>query len=622
MESIIEESQKAKKNGIFGIFKNKKIIIPLLLIIIVGGAWYFIRGGEEQNQRQAQARQWTITRDDIQIAIEADGKVVAEDGVELSFSVSGDTLEVEEVFITEGQTVKKGDQIATVKTKTLQLNVNQTYSNYLSALASFNDKVDGATDEDIQKALADIEQAEIALEQSKISLEKTKISAADKIRAAEQALDNAEEDLEMNQDLLTSEDVREAYEDLVDTIKSIGIEMDSILPESDEIIGVDNKSINNSFENSLGAEKAGSLSTAQGSYSIAKAEKEELSTLTIGLSKYSDYADIDAAAIQAEAALNAFEDHLYDMQVMLDASISSNVLPQTSLDSFKSTINANRTSINNKITSLNTDLNVVEDAAENLDNYVSDYEDAKQDLADARAEGEQDIANAEANVRTKEIALENKIIDYNELLAPLTDAEMASARSSLTAATVALQKSQNELDEATLRSPIDGEIALLNYKTGDIILKDDNKPMVQIINNDTLFIEVNIEEADISKVKVGQKAVATFDAVDDLELEGEISFISLTSQTSNNGIVTYLVRVLFENSGESEVREGMTAFVDFVTADVRDVLTVPVDAVRNVGGEPSVQLTSGEWTPVVTGFTDGEMVEVISGLSEGDTITY
>ena len=66
----------------------------------------------------------------------------------------------------------------------------------------------------------------------------------------------------------------------------------------------------------------------------------------------------------------------------------------------------------------------------------------------------------------------------------------------------------------------------------------------------------------------------------------------------------------------------MTAFVDFVTAGVRDVLVVPVDAVRNVGGKPSVELLSGEWKPVVTGFTDGKSVEIISGLSVGDKVVY
>ena len=207
-------------------------------------------------------------------------------------------------------------------------------------------------------------------------------------------------------------------------------------------------------------------------------------------------------------------------------------------------------------------------------------------------------------------------------MAPLTASELASVRSSLTTASINVDKARNDLDKATLTSPIGGEVALLNYKAGDIILSDDNEPVAVIINKDTLFIEVNVEEADINKLAVGQKAYATFDALDELELEGEISFISLTSKTDNSGIVTYLIRVIIDNSANHPIREGMTAFVDFVTAGVKDVLAVPVEAVRNVGGKPSVQLVSGEWIPVTTGFTDGDNVEIISGVSEGDRILY
>ena len=163
---------------------------------------------------------------------------------------------------------------------------------------------------------------------------------------------------------------------------------------------------------------------------------------------------------------------------------------------------------------------------------------------------------------------------------------------------------------------------MLNYKVGDIINRDDGNAVATIINNDTLFVEVKIEEADINKIKVGQKSYVTFDAVDSLTLDGEISFISLTSSTDNNGIVTYLVRIIINNTGEEKIREGMTAFVDFITAEAKNILIVPVAAVRNVNGKPSVELVSGEWQPVVTGFTDGKNVEIISGLENSDKIVY
>ena len=63
-------------------------------------------------------------------------------------------------------------------------------------------------------------------------------------------------------------------------------------------------------------------------------------------------------------------------------------------------------------------------------------------------------------------------------------------------------------------------------------------------------------------------------------------------------------------------------FVDFVTAEAKDVLIVPVSAVRNINNVPSVLNIDKEWMPVTTGFTDGKDVEIIKGLNVGDKIVY
>ena len=66
----------------------------------------------------------------------------------------------------------------------------------------------------------------------------------------------------------------------------------------------------------------------------------------------------------------------------------------------------------------------------------------------------------------------------------------------------------------------------------------------------------------------------------------------------------------------------MTASVNFITAEALNVLTLPVDAVRNVNGKPSVETADNVFTPVTTGFTDGKRVEVISGVNLGDKVIY
>jgi HlyD family secretion protein len=620
MSSIIEESKKSKGRSFFGITK-KKIVLTLVAITVLFFSYSFMNKDDEKKVVQKQ-KEWTVRTDDLKIAIEADGKVVAKDGVELSFSVSGNNLEVEEVFVSEGDDIKKGDKIATVKTETLELNVRTAYAGYQSALASFNKVMDGATDEDAADARDSITSAEINLQQAQISLANTIQNTEKSIYNAEQDLEDAKDDLEDNQNELTSEDVSDAYKSLVDSIKSSNISLDSILKESDEIVGVDDKFLNNDFEDTLGVSNLSTLTNAKASYAKSRNELNILDLVAINLSYGSGYRDIDLAAIKVDSALNEFEKHLYDMKLLLEATVVSSDLTQGELSAFISTISSNRTSVNSLLSVMNSKKEAVKDAKESLENYIETYEEAQIDLANAEADAKRDIENANANVQSRELSLEQAKRNLDELTSPPTETEKASARSSLTSASVNLQKNKNELENATIISPIDGKLARLNYNTGDIIVDPSSADNVAtIINNDTLFVEVNIEEADINKISVEQKTYAVFDALDGLSLEGEISFISQKSSTNNSGIVTYLVRVLIEK-GDAPVREGMTAFIEFITAETKDVLIVPVTAVKNVKNSPSVQKMDGEWTPVTTGFTDGKNVEVISGLDKGDKIVY
>lgn len=620
MGSILEESRKSR--GVVGFKITKKKVIILIIAVVVLISAYFSMNKEEKKVSIGKPQEWTVRMDDLSIAVEADGKVVAKDGVELSFSVSGNNLEVAEVFVSEGTNVKKGDKIATVKTETLELNLRTSYASYQSALASYNNTMDGADDEDIADREDSIETAKINLQQSQISLANTTQSTEKSIYDAEQDLKDAKDDLRDNENELTSEDVSDAYENLVDTIKSINISLDGILKESDEIIGVDEKYLNNDFEDNLGASNVSTLAGAKTSYIKSRNELNSLDLLAINLNYSSVYRDIDLAALKAESTLNEFEKHLYDMKLMLEATVASSDLTQSALSSLVSRISSNRSAVNTLISTINSTAEEVSDAKDSLEDYIEAYEEAQIDLDNAKADALRDIENSESNVKSRELSLEQAKRNLDELKAPLTETEMASARSSLTSASVSLQKTKNELENATILSPIDGKLARLNYNAGDIIVDPGSADSVAtIINNDTLFVEVNIEEADINKIEVGQKAYAIFDALDELSLEGEISFISLKSSTNNNGIVTYLVRVLIEK-GDAPVREGMTAYVEFVTAEARDVLIIPVEAVKNINNTPSVKDGNGEWVSVITGFTDGENVEVISGLKAGDKIVY
>ncbi len=565
-QSILEESKQAKK-GFFRIFKKKKIwLIILLVIVALGASYYFYNKNKQAATVVTAPKQYTVKKEDLKIAVSTTGKVVAKDGVELSFPVSGN-LEVNNVYVKEGDKIKKGDKIASVKTESLAFDLRNAYASYQSALANLNTKQLPPTENDISKAKTAIDQAQVSLDQANLSLS-------------------------------NGGGVPDAYNSLLNNIKSIDITLQRALHDSDNIVGVDNTSVNNSFESELGVLNSASLTTAKDSYVKVKNLKVSLDAALVGLDA-SNQSVVDLASTQAGQALDALQSHLYDMQTLLDSTITSSTFSQTQLDSFKSTVSSDRSSANSAIASLNSALKAVADAKISL-------------------------SNLKITVKSREISLQQAKDDYSALMAPVKESDLASARAQLTSAAISVDKANYNMSQATLASPIDGVVSQLNYKQGDIILGNStsNQTVATIINNDTLFIEANVEESDISKLKVGDKAQVTFDAVEGVNLTGEISFISLTSTTNTNGIVTYLVRVMIPNASQTAIREGMTASIDFITAEAPGVLSVPVAAVRNVGGNPSVEMISGQFVTVTTGFTDGKKVEISGGLKAGDVILY
>lgn len=620
--SIIEESKKAKGHGFLKtIFNKKTLIIVVILAVLGGGAYYYYSTKNAKKTTVAVKKTAVVKRENLQIAVDTSGKVVAKDGVELSFSTNDSTSEVSDVYVKEGATVKKGDKIASIKTSSLEFELRNAYSNYQSALANYQTKAAGATSDEIAKAKNSVDQAKLSLDQAKLSLEQTKTNSDKSIKNAENAVTTAQNNLRLNSDEKTSAIVNDAYTSLLNTLKSTNISLSKNLEDADSVLGVDDEGINDTFENLLGVKNSGILESAKTNYERAKKDREALNSAVLSLNSGSSQTEIDAAAVKASTAIDSMEKLLYDTKATLDATIISNVFSQSQLDSLKSKISSDRSGLTSTDSGLTNSLQSVDSAKRNLSNFQLAYQKSLDDLESTKTEVTQNIANSQNNVATRQASLQSAQLSYNETIAPASSSDLASARSQLTQASISVDKAKYNIEQATLTSPIDGVVAALNYKKGDIIT-DNTKSVATIINQDTLFIEVNVEESDINKIKVGQKVEATFDAIDGLTLNGEVSFISLTSQSSSNGIVTYLVRVLFTNSGNDQVREGMTASVKLITSEAANVLTVPVNAVRNVNNQISVEKTDGTFATVVTGFTDGTKVEIVSGLNEGDRITY
>lgn len=143
--------------------------------------------------------------------------------------------------------------------------------------------------------------------------------------------------------------------------------------------------------------------------------------------------------------------------------------------------------------------------------------------------------------------------------------------------------------------------------------------------DDTMTLEVSVDELDINSVEIGQEAVVTFDAIEDEEFTGEVTEIGNTALV-NGGVAKYTVSVSVPK--DEEMKQGMNASATITIENRENVITIPVNALQEKGNKVFVYTEkdedgnlSGE-TEVTTGLSDGTTVEITEGLSEGDTVYY
>jgi membrane fusion protein, macrolide-specific efflux system len=128
-------------------------------------------------------------------------------------------------------------------------------------------------------------------------------------------------------------------------------------------------------------------------------------------------------------------------------------------------------------------------------------------------------------------------------------------------------------------------------------------------------------ESDVGRLKQGQTATVTFDALPGVTATGKVTQIEPVASTSNN-VVQYPVTVTFTEV-PSQVRLGQTATVEVVVGRAENVIAVPSTAVSTSGGQTTVTLLQNgrqTRTPVEVGVRGTTLTEIKSGVSEGDQI--
>jgi HlyD family secretion protein len=571
--------------------KRKIFYIPLIIVVLAGLLWY------RQYSKSHQPVQYDtikVQKGDLIQTVEATGKIESVDGVGLHFETVGTLASIK---VKVGDNVKAGDTLANLKMADLNAAVAQ-------ASANLNQKLAGATQQDISYYQALVDGAKASLDQAKIDAQST-------IDNAQSALDTARNNVQMAEGGENSRIVNDSYNDGVAISQSsLGI-LDSALTQADNILGIDNTWANQDFKTALASSDPNKLYLAQNNYSAAKGALTLAKTTVTALNALSQHADIDNGLVLLQDALTKSNQLLGSVSDVLYATLPIGSLTQATLDAKKTNINSSRTSVTGQLTAVINQIQAIQTAKTSYSTYSIAFEKAQHDYDNAVAAAGNMIKIKQAAYDQAQANLQSKVVRPREVDVAYYRAVLAQAVANR--------------DKAVLKAPIDGVITKINTKVGESVagqLGSVAQPVIEMLSPH-FEIKVDIPETDVAKVQLEDKAEITLDAFgDDVKFSGQVQNIEPGS-TEIQDVVYYKVTVRLDEMAGMQVMSGMTANVTLSTDKREGVLYVPLRAVRTNSEKYMKVLQGGKVTdmPVKLGMrADDGKVEVLSGVNEGDEI--
>jgi HlyD family secretion protein len=231
-----------------------------------------------------------------------------------------------------------------------------------------------------------------------------------------------------------------------------------------------------------------------------------------------------------------------------------------------------------------------------------------------------DIDQANANLAVAQGKLADAQRSYDKVKNGPASADVQVAQERINAA-------QSTLNTIQLSAPFDGTITSINVMKGD--LADPKTVVFRLDDLSNLYVDLQVSEIDINKVKVGQPVDVTFDAVPDKTYHGVVDSIDQAG-TNTQGVVSFNVTVKMQDA-DTNVHPGMTASANITVSSEQGVLAVPSQAIMTTSGTNQSYVLVKSASPnggvrtrqvnVQTGISNDTMTAVTSNqLKEGDDI--
>jgi HlyD family secretion protein len=248
-----------------------------------------------------------------------------------------------------------------------------------------------------------------------------------------------------------------------------------------------------------------------------------------------------------------------------------------------------------------------------------------------------------ANLRTQWERMrglsERKLIDEDSFVTATNNLEIAevdlsSSRESLQQARAQLDQAQDRLSKTRVYSPIDGTVTTLDIKVGETAISSStNIPgssLMTIANPASIHTEVNVDEADIANVTIGQHARVFAIAYPDQPVDGVVDSIAISAKVAEGQQgQSFAVKIRLLDPEKITLRPGMTCRAEIFTATKDDAVAVPIQAIlveedlaANETSRDVFVVRGGRVAKIAVevGLSDDTYQQIVSGLSVGDQV--
>lgn len=575
--------------------KRNIIIVFIIAAVIIGGIIW-----KQKSQPVGEIVTTKVQRGQLIQTVEPSGSVKSKSEINLNFDMVG---RIASLAVKVGDKVRAGQLLARLDAKNLDAAVNQAAADLAKARGNLAAYEAGATPETIAQYEADAQKAEANLAKAQADLANLKAGL-------KQTFDNS-------------------YINQINTLQGSITSLETAMTDMDTVLGIENAAANDTFDKAIITLDNSSFyySQAKTGFNNARLKLNEAKTAVQTLIASSANTEVDAATTKIKASLDAVATALSSTWTVLDkldVNAPNHNLTISQVTTKKTTLDTDRAAVTTKKTSVLSGEQTMATARLN-------YEGGTGSAVSSQ------VAQYEANVKIYEAALSSAQAALAAKKAPPREVDLQSYHAAIQATEASLSSAIANRNKAFIYAPTAGIITKKNNEVGES--NSTALPVLTMMPVSDYEIEVNVSEADITKIKIGQNANVTLDAYsDDHIFKGKVTIIDPT-ETLISDVVYYKVKVILDpaetlKSGRlvteadiKGIKAGMTANVTIFTNQRDNVLMIPERAIEEKSGQKYVRVLIDpknqkmEEKEITTGLRGNEgMIEVVSGLNEGEEV--